>query len=603
MNKDPFESSTGNTKISNDYNVKAIPITTFSGERVSIPKYDCFPKYIERFEKIDMKIPELIPPKPIEEINVSETNLINEYTPKTYTDLISDERTNRQVLEWMRHFQNAKSERKKPKRTKKLVDLTKNSKFEQPTIQLSHILLLAGPPGSGKTTLIRIIAKHCGFHTVELNASDDASVDRNQMILQNQLNFEPVFGAKTKPLMVFEELDGIGTISDSVLKAITGNASRPVVIIVNDGYAQSLKNIRSIATFIKLPPPNSTQFKERIRYICKNEEIDISTQAINEVAEISKYDIRTALNTISFLRARQPISADTVHLLPVGLKNSSLTPFDVWTTLFTASKSFKDCANEVEIFGNTRLISTGILENLENIRNADPTRKRLVEMFDNLCYADVLGDSEASDMVIASCSKLCGVQNVGRNIAFPTSSLGFEGSMRSTANSSMLKNPMFRTGIDVYRRILCLPQEQINYVINRQGESLRKRITAMHQCITISYKKNAFGHYTSVPDVDNIIGLNNFSINNLTKYRECIQTEIESQGSLLKELSITGTRIQDKLGKSQRRDPIRNFWGEEMDLTQTQETQRNTGGLKFTYNEGFTNAVRRKVLVQRILMV
>jgi chromosome transmission fidelity protein 18 len=39
------------------------------------------------------------------------------------------------------------------------------------------VALLYGPPGLGKTTLAHVVAKHAGYNVVEMNASDDRSIE------------------------------------------------------------------------------------------------------------------------------------------------------------------------------------------------------------------------------------------------------------------------------------------------------------------------------------------------------------------------------------------------------------------------------------------
>jgi chromosome transmission fidelity protein 18 len=180
--------------------LRSIRATSFHGRHFTIPMYDSLPPYFDRPLKFDVTWIENLPTTDIPTNSISQIPLVDKYVARGYGDLISDEAANRTVLDWMRYFQQVKppsSRKKKRLRAKRPEDAVPAS--QERVVTRSNILLLAGPSGSGKSTLIRVSAARCIVHIVELNASEDAKADRNQILLQGQLDFEPVFWCADPP--------------------------------------------------------------------------------------------------------------------------------------------------------------------------------------------------------------------------------------------------------------------------------------------------------------------------------------------------------------------------------------------------------------------
>jgi replication factor C large subunit len=109
------------------------------------------------------------------------------------------------------------SEKHRPKKVEQMVGNEKARldalKWLTGWVSGSKPLLLIGPPGTGKTTLVNTLARQFDYDLVEMNASDT----RNKDILQERI--APLFqntGIFGRKIMLFlDEVDGISGREDS----------------------------------------------------------------------------------------------------------------------------------------------------------------------------------------------------------------------------------------------------------------------------------------------------------------------------------------------------------------------------------------------------
>ncbi|KAI5792390.1 P-loop containing nucleoside triphosphate hydrolase protein [Pyronema domesticum] len=303
------------------------------------------------------------------------------YRAKKFTDLVGDERTHREVLRWLKKWDQIvfPSAHRKAKRKLRSGDASKEDEQEP---EHRKILLLHGPPGLGKTTLAHVAAMQAGYEPLEINASDDRSATAVKGKIVDMLTIEGVkscglTSGKTqqknagKPTaLVIDEIDGVtgggaggsggagggGGGDTGFIKALldliqadkTATAEksaamggrrrnkksldkfrilRPIIAVCNDLYAPALKPLRQYAEVVQMRNPPMALIIDRLEWIFEKEGYVTEDGAVRKIVELSsmsggtrKGDMRGALVNGEWIATRMKLDKTTATKHKEGKK-------------------------------------------------------------------------------------------------------------------------------------------------------------------------------------------------------------------------------------------------------------------------------------------
>jgi replication factor C large subunit len=205
-------------------------------------------------------------------------------------------------------------------------------------------VILHGSAGIGKTSSAHALGRDLGWEVIELNASDQRTAGVIEKVAGSAASMNTFFGGKR--LIILDEADNIhGSADRGGMRAISGiikNTLQPIVLIANDVYGLT-PTIRNLCLEIKFGSVQSRSMVPALNKVCVSEGISCSSDAVQQIAENSGGDFRSAMNDLQ---------AAAVGRKVLNTEDISTSGRDVKENIFKAmQKIFKstDCKKALEV--------------------------------------------------------------------------------------------------------------------------------------------------------------------------------------------------------------------------------------------------------------
>lgn len=198
----------------------------------------------------------------------------------------------------------------------------------------SRPLLLYGKPGTGKTSSAHALANDMNWEVIELNASDQRTKAVIDRVAGTGSTTASLTGASRK-LILLDEADNLQGTADrggakAILDLIRGTR-QPIILIANDLYAIP-GEIRSRCLPLQFKALQARSIAPRLRFICSSEGIQCTEEALRQIAESARGDMRSAV-TMLYASALGRLRLENEGL-SISNKDQRVTVFDLISSLY-----------------------------------------------------------------------------------------------------------------------------------------------------------------------------------------------------------------------------------------------------------------------------
>jgi replication factor C large subunit len=289
---------------------------------------------------------------------------VEKYRPKRVVEVVGNRESVETFVKWMKQWELGRPPEKRA-------------------------ILLYGPAGVGKTSLVLAYGREHGYDVVEVNASDWRDEARVKAVV-GESSLQATLEGSTKKIILVDEVDGIAGKEDAggiaALSRIIDETRVPLVLVANNPWDPKLAPIREKCLMLEFRRLKKTEVVKRLREIAEMEGIKVSDAVLEKLAERSEGDLRSAINDFQAIAGGRKV-VDERALEALGSRNRVREIFDALRMVFNA-KSVRAARAALEgLEVDLDMVYTWILDNApEQI----PDPADLAEAFEALARADLI---------------------------------------------------------------------------------------------------------------------------------------------------------------------------------------------------------------------
>lgn len=198
-------------------------------------------------------------------------------------------------------------------------------------------LLFYGPSGCGKTSTIFALTKELfpdklwEERVMELNASDERGInivrERIKNFAKNSVNNSKATNVPPWKIIILDEADSMTSDSQFALRRIIEKYSNITRFCIICNYKNKIiEPISSRCSHFRFKSLPIEQIIKRLRFICDNENINYSDEILEKIVDISRGDMRKAINYIQmcYFTFKENLSIDILNDISGIISNQEI---------------------------------------------------------------------------------------------------------------------------------------------------------------------------------------------------------------------------------------------------------------------------------------